>query len=190
MTAASPPKHFIRLDDLSDRHIEDVLDLAARLKRSVSRADLAGQTVGLLFFRPSLRTRTSLEVAMHQLGGHTVNLNGASDIWELEARKARLMDGVAPEHIQDAAAALSCYVNALAIRPALTGKSWAIDRRDEQIRSWTEYSRVPIINMESALWHPLQALADLMTLREALGDLNGKRLTIAWTQSPPCRARP
>jgi len=179
-----PPAHFTRLQDLSDRQIEDVLDLAARLKRGVSRADLQGQTVGMLFFRPSLRTRTSLEVAMHQLGGHTVNLNAASDFWELEARDARLMDGAAPEHIKDAAAALSCYVGALAIRPALSGKSWAVDRKDEDIQSWTQHSRVPVINMESALWHPLQALADTMTLRESLGDLAGKRLTIAWTPSP------
>lgn len=184
MSAARQPAHFTRLEDLSDREIEDVLDLAARLKRGVSRAELAGITVGLLFFRPSLRTRTSLEVAMHQLGGHTVNLNAASDFWELEARDARLMDGAAPEHIKDAAAALSCYVGAIAIRPALAGKSWAVDRKDEQIRSWTQHSRVPVINMESALWHPLQALADLMTLRESLGELQGKRLTIAWTQSP------
>ncbi|MDF1838461.1 MAG: hypothetical protein P1V35_11385, partial [Planctomycetota bacterium] len=177
-------RHFHRLDDLNDRQIEDVLDLAARLKRGVSRPDLAGQTVGLLFFRPSLRTRTSLEVAMHQLGGHTVNLNAASDFWELEARDNRLMDGVAPEHIKDAAGALSCYVNAMAIRPALLGKSWAVDRKDEQIRSWMQHSRVPVVNMESALWHPLQALADLLTLRESLGELKGKKLTIAWTQSP------
>ncbi|MCA9001578.1 MAG: N-acetylornithine carbamoyltransferase [Planctomycetes bacterium] len=177
-------RHFHRLDDLSDRQIEDVLDLAARLKRGVSRPDLAGQTVGLLFFRPSLRTRTSLEVAMHQLGGHTVNLNAASDFWELEARDNRLMDGVAPEHIKDAAAALSCYVNAIAIRPALSGKSWTVDRKDEQIHSWMQHAGVPVINMESALWHPLQALADLLTLRETLGELKGKRLTIAWTASP------
>ncbi len=183
-TTAQAIRHFHRLDDLNDRQIEDVLDLASRLKRGVSRPDLAGQTVGLLFFRPSLRTRTSLEVAMHQLGGHTLNLNAASDFWELEARENRLMDGVAPEHIKDAAAALSCYVGSIAIRPALLGKSWAVDRKDEQIRSWMQHSRVPVINMESALWHPLQALADLLTLRESLGELKGKKLTIAWTQSP------
>ncbi len=184
MSLAGNPAHFIRLEDLSDREVEDVLDLAARLKRGVSRADLAGLTVGMLFFRPSLRTRTSLEVAMHQLGGHTVNLNAASDFWELEAKSAVMMDGVAPEHIKDAAAALSCYVGAIAIRPALGGKSWAVDRKDEQIQSWVQHSKVPVVNMESALWHPLQALADLMTLREALGELKHKRLTIAWTPSP------
>ncbi|MFT5051819.1 MAG: N-acetylornithine carbamoyltransferase [Chlamydiales bacterium] len=176
--------HFIRLRDFDDRQIEDVLDLAMRIKRGVSRAELAGRSVGLLFFRGSLRTRTSLEVALSQLGGHTVNLTASSDFWELEARTGTVMDGSSPEHIKDAATVLSSYVNALAIRPAPAGKSWDVDRRDEGISAWAACSKVPVINMESVLWHPLQALADLMTLRETLGDLQGKRLAICWTPSP------
>ena len=78
--------HFIRLHDFNERQVEDVLDLATRIKRGVSRAELEGRTVGLLFFRGSLRTRTSLEVALSQLGGHTVNLTASSDFRELEAR--------------------------------------------------------------------------------------------------------
>lgn len=176
--------HFIRLRDLSDRQVEDVLDLAMRIKRGVSRAELAGRTVGLLFFRGSLRTRTSLEVALSQLGGHTVNLTASSDFWELEARTGSIMDGASPEHIKDAATVLSSYVNALAIRPAPAGKSWDVDRRDDGIQAWAACAKVPVINMESVLWHPLQALADLMTLRESLGELEGKRLAICWTPSP------
>jgi len=184
MAEGSGIQHFIRLTELSDRDLEDVLDLALRLKRGVSRAELTGRTVGLLFFRGSLRTRTSLEVAMYQLGGHTVNMNAQSDFWELEAREGTVMDGEAPEHIKDAAAVLSRYCSALAIRPAASGQSWDIDRQDESIRAWAACSEVPVINMESALWHPLQALSDLLTLRETLGDLRGKRLAITWTQSP------
>ena len=107
MSAAAAVNHFIRLEDLSDRQIEDILDLSARRKRGLSRADLAGRTVGLLFFRGSLRTRTSLVTAVQQLGGHTVNLTAASDFWELEARDGTVMDGEAPEHIRDAAAVMS-----------------------------------------------------------------------------------
>src|SRR6187551_240038 len=94
------------------------------------------------------------------------------------------MDSKAPEHVKDAAAVLSRYVNVLAIRPALGKQSWAIDRRDEGIQSWARHAQVPVINMESALWHPLQALADLLTLRETLGALRGKKLAIVWTHSP------
>jgi N-acetylornithine carbamoyltransferase len=137
----------------------------------------------MMFFRGSLRTRTSFEAAVHALRGQVVHLN-ASDFWDLEAKEGAVMDGRAPEHIKDAAAVLSSYVSALAIRPALSGQSWEQDRRDEGIHAWARHARVPVINMESALWHPLQALADLLTLHEALGELRGRRLAIVWTHSP------
>ena len=177
-------RHFVRLADLSDREVEEILDLAARLKSDDSGRELASRTVGLLFFRGSLRTRTSLVTAVQQLGGSTVNLTAASDFWELEARDGTVMDGLAPEHIRDAAAVMSKYVDALAIRPKPEGVSWEVDRRDEGIRAWAQHAQVPVINMESAMWHPLQALADLLTLRETLDTLGGKRLAITWTQSP------
>ena len=59
-----------------------------------------------------------------------------------------------------------------------------VDRRDEKIRAWASHAQVPVINMESALWHPLQGLADLMTMRGAHGDLRGRELAIVWTPSP------
>ncbi|MBL6721589.1 MAG: N-acetylornithine carbamoyltransferase [Planctomycetes bacterium] len=184
-SSPATPRHFLRLQDLDTREVDDVLDLAGRLRQGVRGADLQGRTVGLLFFRGSLRTRSSFEVALHQLGGHALNLNAASDFWSLEERTGVVMDGEAPEHIRDAAEALSCYVDALAIRPAPAGRVWERDRLDTGIHAWAQHSKVPVINMESALWHPLQALADLMTLRDALGgDLRGRRLAITWTRSP------
>ena len=113
-----------------------------------------------------------------------MQLSVGSDFWDLEARSGRVMDGDAPEHVRDAAAVLSTYVDALAIRPAQRGQSWEVDRRDESIHAWAEHSEVPVINMESTLWHPLQGLADLLTLRDALGDVRGKNLSIVWTPSP------
>ena len=184
MQTSSARPHLIRLQDLSDQEISDIVDLSRRLKRGSPRNELAGKAVGMLFFRGSLRTRTSLEIAMHQMGGYTVNLSAASDFWELESRTGTVMDGAAPEHIKDAAASLSRYVDALAIRPNPGGRSWEIDRADDGIRAWAEHASVPVINMESVLWHPLQGLADLLTMRESLGDLNGKRLAITWTSSP------
>ncbi|MBM3977919.1 MAG: N-acetylornithine carbamoyltransferase [Planctomycetes bacterium] len=183
-TPSPAPRHLIRLHDLEPSVIDDLIDHAQRLKRRAARADLAGRTIGMLFFRGSLRTRTSFEAAVHQLGGHTINLNATSDFWELEDREGTVMDGKAPEHIKDAARALSHYVNALAIRPSPAGQSWPVDRRDAQITSWARHSSVPVINMESALWHPLQALADMMTLRESLGDLKGKKIALVWVHSP------
>src|SRR5262249_51858127 len=160
---------LISLQDLSAKQVEDLLDLSIRIKRRGSGVQLQGRTVGLLFFRGSLRTRTSFEAAMHQLGGHTIKLTASSDFWDLEVTEASVMDGSAPEHVKDAAQVLSRYVNALAIRPALAGQAWSTDRRDAGIHAWAANSRVPVINMESAMWHPLQALADMMTMRENLG---------------------
>ncbi len=182
----TPPHrgHLVRLADLPDERLEDVLELARRYRAGAQRRELEGRSVGLLFFRQSLRTRTSFEVALNQLGGHAVQLSVGSDFWELEARQGGVMDGTAPEHVRDAAAVLSSYVDALAIRPAVRGQSWDVDRRDDSIRTWAEHSKVPVINMESALWHPLQGLADLMTLRDALGDVRGRELAIVWTPSP------
>ena len=184
MPEQSAPHHLIRLRDLTAGQLDDLLDLSLRLKKRTSRPSLAGRTVGLLFFRGSLRTRTSFEAAMTQLGGNTINLTAASDFWELESAEGTVMDGRAPEHVKDAAAVLSRYVNALAIRPKPQGSSWSVDRRDAENQMWAQYARVPVINMESVLWHPLQALADLMTLRETLGSVRGKRLAVVWTHSP------
>ncbi|MDZ4774814.1 MAG: N-acetylornithine carbamoyltransferase [Planctomycetota bacterium] len=176
--------HLIRLQDLAEQEVDDLLDLSGRIKRRTGGFQLTGKSVGLLFFRGSLRTRTSFEAAMHQLGGHSINLTASSDFWDLETTLGAKMDGKAPEHVKDAAAVLSRYVNVLAIRPALVGQSWANDRRDEGIQSWARHAKVPVINMESALWHPLQALADLLTLRETLGNVKSKKLAIVWTHSP------
>jgi N-acetylornithine carbamoyltransferase len=181
---ARAPRHLISLSDLADDVLDEVLEHSARLKRRAGRGELAGRTVGMLFFRGSLRTRASLETAVLQLGGSVVNLTAMSDFWELEEREGSVMDGRAPEHIKDAAAVLSRYVHALAIRPAMQGNSWEVDRRDDRIRSWARHSAVPVMNMESALWHPLQALADLLTLREHLGDPRGQPLAITWVHSP------
>ncbi len=178
------PRHVIGLEDLDDELLGDVLELSARLKRRAGRGELAGRSLGLLFFRGSLRTRTSFEAAVHQLGGHTINLTAMSDFWELEEREGSVMDGRAPEHVRDAAAVLSHYVDALAIRPVQSGRSWEIDRRDERIRTWARHATVPVINMESALGHPLQTLADLLTLQELLGKLRGQRLAVVWVHSP------
>ncbi len=184
MAEKSSIPHLLDLQDLSDQEVDDLLDLSTRIKRRAGAFQLTGKTVGLLFFRPSLRTRASFEAAVNQLGGQSIHLTASSDFWELESQDGAVMDGRAPEHVKDAARVLSRYVSALAIRPALSGQSWASDRRDATIRAWAQHAQVPVINMESALWHPLQALADLMTLRETLGELRGKMLSVVWTRSP------
>ena len=184
MTTAAP-RHVLRLCDLDDALLEDVLELSSHIQRRSGRGALAGRTIGSLFFRRSLRTRASFEAAVHRLEGDVINLTAMSDFWELESRTGVVMDGAAPEHVRDAALVLSRYVDALAIRPRPAGNDWEIDRKDEALHTWAEHATVPVVNMESALYHPLQTLADLVTLRATLGkELAGQELAIVWVRSP------
>jgi len=184
MASTASLRHLVRLTDLEQSEVDSILDASVQLRHEDAQNRLTGRTVGLLFFRGSLRTRASFEAAVGQLGGHPIDLNSSSDFWDLEEREGCVMDGAAPEHVCDAATVLSRYVDLIAIRPALAGTSWKTDRQDAGIRSWANHAEVPVINMESALWHPLQTLADLMTLREHFGSLSGRKLTIVWTHSP------
>jgi N-acetylornithine carbamoyltransferase len=184
MASTAALRHLVRLADLEQSEVDSILELSSKIRREGTKEALNGKTIGLLFFRRSLRTRVSFEAAIGQLHGHPIDLNSSSDFWDLEDRDGRVMDGVAPEHVCDAATVLSRYVDLIAIRTRLSGNSWSTDRLDAGIRSWANHADVPIINMESALWHPLQTLADLMTLREHFGSLKKRKLTIVWTHSP------
>jgi ornithine carbamoyltransferase len=148
-------RHFLTGAELTAAELSTLLDRALELKRSPhsSRA-LAGQSVALIFQKPSTRTRLSFEVGIHELGGHAV---------VLRADELQLSRGESP---RDTALVLSRHVAAVGVR---TGP-------DAMLGELAEYSSVPIFNMLTALHHPCQALADLLTLREALGSLEGVRI--------------
>src|SRR5438105_12447503 len=140
------PQHFLTGAELSGAQIEALLDRALELKRSplCSRA-LEGASVGLIFQKPSTRTRVSFEVGVHELGGHAV---------VLRADELQLSRG---EALRDTAIVLSRHVCAVGVR---TGP-------DATLAELAEHSEIPVINMLTELHHPCQALADLLTLREA-----------------------
>lgn len=179
------PRHLISLQDLELEEIENLLATTAILKRRPTALSLAGKSLGMIFFNRSLRTRTSFEVAMFQLGGQSVHLSSASDIWDLASTEGTIMDGSAPEHIKDAARVMGRYLAGLAIRTATEPKAgYPEERHDREIRLFAEYSTVPVFNLESKLWHPCQALADLFTMRETLGNLRQRKLVLAWAHQP------
>ena len=148
-------RHFLTGAELTAAELSTLLDRALELKRAPhsSRA-LTGQSVALIFQKPSTRTRLSFEVGIHELGGHAV---------VLRADELQLSRGESP---RDTALVLSRHVAAVGVR---TGP-------DAMLGELAEYSSVPIFNMLTALHHPCQALADLLTLREALGSLEGVRI--------------
>jgi ornithine carbamoyltransferase len=148
-------RHFLTGTELSAPELDALLSRAAELKREpLSSSALSGRSVALIFQKPSTRTRVSFEVGVHELGGHPVVLR--SDELQLSRGEA----------LRDTALVLSRHVAAVGIR---TGP-------DETLEELARYSTVPIVNMLTAGHHPCQALADLLTLREAHEDLQGLRL--------------
>lgn len=176
-------RDFLSIADLNRHELDDLLELAARVKGKRPGQVLAGKTLGLLFFDPSLRTRVSFDVAMVQLGGNCIDLSRA-DLYELEPEEQAVMDGTAEEHVKDAARTLSRYVDALGIRSTSRTGSWQKDRQELLLRSYAQHSSVPVINLETCFEHPCQALADVMTMRENLVSLQGRRLTLSWCTHP------
>lgn len=178
-------KHFITVSDYSMDELNRLIDVAIGLKNKKVELSLKGKTLILLFLNPSLRTRTSFELAMLQLGGHVVTLNAGGDTWKLETEEGVVMDGASVEHIKDAAKVLARYTDSIGIRAFAEGKSWEKDKKDPIIGTFMRYAGVPIINMESSLYHPNQVLADIMTMQERYGsDLKGLPVTITWAPHP------
>lgn len=148
-------RHFLTGAELSASELDVLLSRALELKHApLSSRALADHSVALIFEKPSTRTRVSFEVGIDELGGHAV---------VLRADELQLSRGEAP---RDTALVLSRHVAAVGLR---TGS-------DEILEELAQYSTVPIVNMLSAGHHPCQALADLLTLREAYGSLAGLRL--------------
>ncbi len=176
-------RDFLSAVDFNRNELDDLLALAAQTKGKPAGQTLAGRTLGLLFFDPSLRTRVSFDVAISQLGGTVIDLS-RDDLYELEPEEQAVMDGRAEEHVKDAARTLSRDVDALGIRAAARTGTWERDRQELLLRSYAEHASVPVINLETNLEHPCQALADVFTMQENLVKLQGRKLTLSWCTHP------
>jgi ornithine carbamoyltransferase len=149
------PNHFLTGEELDTTRLTTILDRALALKEAPGGSNaLAGRTVALLFEQPSTRTRTSIEAGVVEMGGHPM---------VLRASELQLTRG---ESVRDTARVFSRHVAAIGLR---TGD-------DERLRELSEHATVPVVNLLSPRHHPCQALADLMTLREAFGAIDGRRI--------------
>jgi N-acetylornithine carbamoyltransferase len=177
--------HFINVADFTQEQLNAVIDAAVRIKKGKLKPSLKGRNLILLFFDPSLRTRTSFELAMMQLGGNVVTLNAGGDTWKLEIEEGVVMDGPNPEHIKDAAKVLGRYAEAIGVRSFPRMQSWEKDREDPVLGAFVKHAGVPVINLESSLYHPNQALGDIMTIQEKFGkDLKGLPIAVSWANHP------
>ncbi len=175
--------HFLGMLDSSPAELGRLVDLARRLKAgeaAEAARTIQGRILGMVFFNPSLRTRTSFEAAMLRFGGHAITLSTGGDTWRLEHRDGVVMDGDCPEHVREAAAVLGRYCDALGVRSFARMTDPAEDAADAVLRAFARYAGVPVVSLESAVEHPCQGLADLMTLAERLHSPQGKQFVLTW----------
>ena len=177
-------KHFLTTGDYSHDELGRLIDSSLQFKhKSVPSELLAGRSVALVFFNPSLRTRASMQVGIYELGGNAVVLEPGGTSWTLEHRDGAVMDGDKTEHVAEFVRVLGRYCAAIGVRTFAQLKNWEEERTDPVLNAFAKYSQVPILNLESAMYHPCQAMADMMTIREKLG-AGGKRVALTWAWHP------
>ena len=159
-------KQFLTLNDLQD--FDAQVALAKEIKAKPYKYEQIGKrkTLGLLFFNPSLRTRLSTQKAARLLGMDVMVMNFSNEAWAIEYENETIMEGLRSEHLKEAAQVVSQYCDVVGIRAFATLTDKVKDESEQVLQKFIEYATVPILNMESATAHPLQALADALTLHE------------------------
>jgi N-acetylornithine carbamoyltransferase len=182
--AAVSKMHFLSTASLSTESLDRLIDSALHFKKSAERSKpLSGKSVALVFFNPSLRTRASMQVGIYELGGNAVVLEPGGTSWTLEHREGAVMDADKTEHVAEFVRVLGRYCVAIGVRTFAALKDWEAERIDPILNAFAKYSEVPIINLESAMHHPCQAMADMMTIREKLG-AGRKKVLLTWAWHP------
>jgi N-acetylornithine carbamoyltransferase len=176
--------NLLKTSDLGRAQLERLITAAGKLKSGESKERLlAGKSVALVFFNPSLRTRASMQVGIYELGGNPVILEPGGTSWTLEHRDGVVMDGDKTEHLKEFVRVLERYVSAIGVRAFAELKDWDVERTDPILNGFANFASVPIINLESAMHHPCQSLADMMTIRERSGP-DKKKVLLSWAWHP------
>ena len=179
-------KHFLKTSDWTTKELSGLLESALKFKTDRGGSTpLAGKSVALVFFNPSLRTRASMQVGIYELGGNAVILEPGSTSWSLEHREGVVMDADKTEHLKEFVRVLERYACAIGVRTFAELKDWETERTDPILNAFAQYASVPVINLESAMHHPCQSMADMMVIREQFGQKRKKvLLTWAWHPKP------
>jgi N-succinyl-L-ornithine transcarbamylase len=176
-------KQFISIQDVAD--LDALLALSKKIKQNPFQFEAIGKrkTLGLLFFNPSLRTRLSTQKAAMNLGMNVMVMNINSDGWKIELEDGTVMNGGTQEHIREAAGVISQYCDIIGIRtfPSLTNR--AADYDEVLIKKFIANTSVPVVSLESATLHPLQSLADLLTIDEYKKSERPK-VVLSWAPHP------
>jgi N-acetylornithine carbamoyltransferase len=177
-------QRFNDLADFSRDEIKDLLALAARLDQKPEPRALEGKVLSLLFLSPSLRTLSSFQAAMIRLGGGAFVISPEMSIHGLESRYGIVMDGAAAEHVREAIPVIASYGDAMGVRAFAERRDLAHDIADKDFLALTSLINKPWINMESAIDHPCQSLADWKTMDELGVPANGGKFVLSWAYHP------
>jgi N-acetylornithine carbamoyltransferase len=181
---AKTVQNFLTTSDLMRADLDQLIKSALRFKQGNDQSKpLAGRSIALVFFNPSLRTRASMQIGVYELGGNAVVLEPGGTSWTLEHHEGAVMDADKTEHVAEFVRVLGRYCVAIGVRTFAALKNWEEERTDPILNAFAKYSDVPIINLESAMHHPCQAMADMMTVREKLGE-GRKRVLLTWAWHP------
>ena len=176
-------KRFLSLADFSRDQVLDLLALAQSLQDKPEPRALAGKILGLVFFNSSLRTLASFQAGMARLGGNSFVITPGQGTWQLETRLNAIMNGNAAEHIREGIPVLASYCDALGVRAFAEGKNLAQDLGENLFGMIDGLCDKPLINLESAMNHPCQALADWRTLDELQVPRRAK-FVLSWVYHP------
>lgn len=171
--------------------VSDVLDYPALVQQAAACKATplkwnhigVGKTIGLIFFNPSLRTRLSTQKAAANLGLQCIVMNIGSDGWQLEFEDGAIMDGGTAEHVKDAAAVMGRYCDIIGLRSFPSLLDQAKDYQDTVLNAFIQYAGVPILSLESAIRHPLQSLADILTIEEHK-TVEKPKIVLSWAPHP------
>jgi N-succinyl-L-ornithine transcarbamylase len=176
-------KNFININDVVD--YKSLVKQAIFLKNNSHAFKKIGENkiLGMIFFNPSLRTRLSTLKAASLLGLNTMIMNFNNEGWNLEFEDQSIMSGDKAEHIKEAAKVISQYCDIIAIRAFATLTNKVDEEGKKRINSFLKYATVPVLNMESSIAHPLQALADAITIKENIKTSKPK-VVLSWAPHP------
>ncbi len=176
--------NFLKTSDFSRTELEEILESALKFKnQKIDDKPLNGKSVALIFFNPSLRTRASMQIGIYELGGNAVILEPGGTSWTLEHRQGAVMDSDKTEHLKEFVRVLERYVAAIGVRTFANLQDWDLERTDPILAAFAKYAAKPIINLESAMHHPCQAMADMLTIREKFGKQK-KKVLLTWAFHP------
>jgi N-succinyl-L-ornithine transcarbamylase len=177
-------KNFLSIKDVTD--LNGLVNQALDFKTApFSKSHLGkGKTLGLIFMNPSLRTRLSTQKAAYQLGMEVIVMNMNQDSWQLEFNDGTVMDGGTAEHVKEAAAVISQYCDIIGIRTFASLKDRENDYKETVINKFVKHAHVPVISLESATLHPLQSLADIITMTEHHHSSDKPKIVLSWAPHP------